>query len=76
MRRFKNPRKSGITTKDPKSDFESIGDVNIETCDFVTIKFKGDCDFDIIKKLLMIPDSKIIHLYQNKNEVTWIRLLP
>ena len=41
-----------------------------------TIKFKGDCDFDIIKKLLMIPDSKIIHLYQNKNEVTWIRLLP
>ncbi len=39
-----------------------------------TIKFKGDCDFDIIKKLLSIPDSKIIHLYQNKNEVTWIRL--
>lgn len=41
-----------------------------------TIKFKGDCDFDILKKLLEIPDSKIIHLYQNKNEVTWIRLLP
>ena len=33
-------------------------------------------DFDILKKLLEIPDSKIIHLYQNKNEITWIRLLP
>lgn len=39
-----------------------------------TLKFKGDCDFDMIKKFLAIdPNSKIIHLYQNKNEVTWIR---
>lgn len=38
-----------------------------------TIKFKGECDFDIIKNFLAIPGSKIIHLYQNKNEVTWIR---
>ena len=38
-----------------------------------TLKFKGDCDFDIIKKCLSLKDSKIIHLYQNKNEVTWIR---
>ena len=37
-----------------------------------TIKFKGDCDFDILKSFLEIPGSKIIHLYQNKNEVTWI----
>lgn len=38
-----------------------------------TLKFKGDCDFDIIKKFLEIENSKIVHLYQNKNEVTWIR---
>ena len=41
-----------------------------------TIKFKGDCDFDILKKFLEIPNSQIIHLYQNKNEVTWIRRSP
>jgi len=38
-----------------------------------TIKFKGDCDFEIIEKLLNIEHSKIVRLYQNKNEVTWIR---
>ena len=38
-----------------------------------TIKFKGACDFDIMKEFLKIENSKIIHLYQNKNEVTWIK---
>jgi 23S rRNA (cytidine2498-2'-O)-methyltransferase len=38
-----------------------------------TIKFKGSCDFDILRKFLNIENSKIIHLYQNKNEVTWIK---
>lgn len=38
-----------------------------------TIKFKGDCDFDILKEFKKIPNSTIIHLYQNKNEVTWIK---
>ncbi len=38
-----------------------------------TIKFKGDCDFQILKKFEQIPDSKLIHLYQNKNELTWIK---
>ncbi|OFZ31577.1 MAG: hypothetical protein A2622_03065 [Bdellovibrionales bacterium RIFCSPHIGHO2_01_FULL_40_29] len=37
-----------------------------------TIKFKGDCDFEILAQLLKIKNSQIIHLYQNKNEVTWI----
>jgi 23S rRNA (cytidine2498-2'-O)-methyltransferase len=37
-----------------------------------TIKFKGNCDFEILKKFQAFPNSKIIHLYQNKNEVTWI----
>jgi len=38
-----------------------------------TIKFKGDCDFNILKEFLKIENSFIIHLYQNKNEVTWIK---
>lgn len=38
-----------------------------------TIKFKGSCQFEILDQLLLIPDSKIVHLYQNKNEVTWIK---
>lgn len=38
-----------------------------------SIKFKGLCDFDILQEFNKIPDSRIIHLYQNKNEVTWIK---
>ena len=41
-----------------------------------TIKFKGACDFDIMNEFLKISHSRIIHLYQNKNEVTWIRQEP
>jgi 23S rRNA (cytidine2498-2'-O)-methyltransferase len=38
-----------------------------------TIKFKGDYQADDLKKFLDIEHSQIIHLYHNKNEVTWIR---
>jgi 23S rRNA (cytidine2498-2'-O)-methyltransferase len=38
-----------------------------------TIKFKGPCDFEILKQFNNFENSKIIHLYQNKNEVTWIK---
>ncbi len=38
-----------------------------------TIKFKGPCDFGILKQFKEIENSKLIHLYQNKNEVTWIK---
>lgn len=38
-----------------------------------TIKFKGETPFAVIEKLLKIPDSKIVRLYHNKNEVTWIK---
>ncbi len=38
-----------------------------------TLKFKGNCDFDIINQFLKFDNSRIIHLYQNKNEVTWIK---
>jgi len=39
-----------------------------------TIKFKGDTPFEVIDKLLKIPDSKIVRLYHNKNEVTWVKV--
>lgn len=38
-----------------------------------TIKFKGPCDFVILEEFKKYQNSKIIHLYQNKNEVTWIK---
>lgn len=38
-----------------------------------TIKFKGDCNYDLLKTFLAIDHSHIVHLYHNKNEVTWIR---
>lgn len=36
-----------------------------------TIKFQGEADFAIIDEFLKIPNSKIVHLYHNKHEVTW-----
>ena len=38
-----------------------------------TIKFKGQTDYEVIDKLRKIPDSKLVRLYQNKHEVTWIK---
>ncbi|MDR2842417.1 MAG: hypothetical protein LBV52_04380 [Spirochaetaceae bacterium] len=38
-----------------------------------TIKMQGDCDFETVKKFAAIPDSKVIHLYHNKHELTWIK---
>lgn len=38
-----------------------------------TIKFQGETDHEIIKKFAAIPDSKLMHLYHNKHELTWIR---
>lgn len=47
---------------------------NSKVTNFVcTIKFKGDCDFDILQEFKKFENSRIIHLYQNKNEVTWIK---
>jgi 23S rRNA (cytidine2498-2'-O)-methyltransferase len=37
-----------------------------------TIKFKGQTDFDIVNRFKEIAGSRIIHLYHNKHEVTWI----
>ncbi|MGZ3796238.1 MAG: SAM-dependent methyltransferase [Pseudobdellovibrionaceae bacterium] len=37
-----------------------------------TIKFQGKTDWDTMEKFLKIPHSRILHLYHNKHEVTWI----
>ena len=37
-----------------------------------TIKFKGLSDFQMLKKFKELEGSQLIHLVQNKNEVTWI----
>ena len=39
-----------------------------------TLKFKGKPDISIIDKFAAIPDSRVLHLYHNKNELTWFRL--
>ncbi len=39
-----------------------------------TVKFKGQTDYEVIDKLRKIPDSKLVRLYQNKHEITWIKL--
>ncbi len=39
-----------------------------------TIKFQGKTDFSAIDSLLAIQESKLIHLYHNKHELTWLYL--
>jgi 23S rRNA (cytidine2498-2'-O)-methyltransferase len=41
-----------------------------------TIKFKGKTDFETMQKFKEIPNSKVLHLYNNKHEVTWYLRLP
>jgi 23S rRNA (cytidine2498-2'-O)-methyltransferase len=38
-----------------------------------TIKFQGEANYNIVKEFLEIPASRVIHLYHNKHELTWIR---
>ena len=39
-----------------------------------TIKLKGEPEMAIIKKFAAISDSKVIHLFYNKNELTFFKL--
>jgi 23S rRNA (cytidine2498-2'-O)-methyltransferase len=39
-----------------------------------TLKFKGKPDLSIIQKFAAIPDSRVLHLFHNKNELTWLKL--
>lgn len=40
-----------------------------------TIKFSGKTDFDVLDAFLRIPGSICMHLFANKHEVTWIKLV-
>ena len=41
-----------------------------------TLKFKGEADLAIVDKFAAIPDSRVRHLFHNKNELTWFRINP
>lgn len=46
----------------------------------VTIKLQGETDFSQLEAFKAIPGGKVVHLYQNKHEVTffypWVKSLP
>jgi 23S rRNA (cytidine2498-2'-O)-methyltransferase len=39
-----------------------------------TIKFQGETDYDVVQKFRAIPGSTIMHLHNNKHELTWVNL--
>lgn len=39
-----------------------------------TLKFQKESDYEIIKEFEKIAGSQIIHLFHNKNELTWIKI--
>lgn len=39
-----------------------------------TIKFQGATDFETMQEFAAIPGSRLLHLYHNKHELTWVRL--
>lgn len=60
----------------PERLIELINDcLDKQVCEkfIITIKFQGKTDFDAVDVLQAIPHSWLIHLANNKNEVTWIR---
>ncbi len=40
-----------------------------------TLKFQGQDEYDIIRGFEAIPDSHLIHLFHNKHELTWFRIV-
>eukprot|EP00743_Colponemidia_sp_Colp-15_P013368 GILK01015507.1.p1 GENE.GILK01015507.1~~GILK01015507.1.p1 ORF type:complete len:314 (-),score=11.88 GILK01015507.1:308-1249(-) len=39
-----------------------------------SIKFQGSDHYELIKQFAAIPHSKLMHLFHNKHELTWVRL--
>ncbi len=39
-----------------------------------TVKLQAETDFQAIEAFKRIPDSRLVHLSQNKHELTWVRL--
>jgi len=38
-----------------------------------TVKFQGATDFDAMRAFAAIPGSRLLHLHNNKHELTWVR---
>jgi 23S rRNA (cytidine2498-2'-O)-methyltransferase len=38
-----------------------------------TIKMQGSADFDTPRRFAAIPGSRVVHLYHNKHELTWLK---
>jgi 23S rRNA (cytidine2498-2'-O)-methyltransferase len=41
-----------------------------------TIKMQGGADFETTRRFAAIPGSRVVHLYHNKHELTWMKLGP
>lgn len=41
-----------------------------------TVKFQGETDFDSLRAFGDIPGARLLHLFHNKHEVTWVLLRP
>jgi 23S rRNA (cytidine2498-2'-O)-methyltransferase len=39
-----------------------------------TLKFQGDGDYHMAQKFADIPNSRVFHLFNNKHELTWMKL--
>jgi len=39
-----------------------------------TLKFQGDSDTHMAQKFADIPNSRVLHLFHNKHELTWMKL--
>jgi 23S rRNA (cytidine2498-2'-O)-methyltransferase len=39
-----------------------------------TLKFQGSTDFEAMREFAAIPGSQLLHLHNNKHELTWVKL--
>ena len=39
-----------------------------------TIKFQGETDHETARAFAAIPGARVLHLYHNKHELTWMRI--
>ena len=37
-----------------------------------TLKFQGDSHYGAIRRFEAVPGSRLVHLYENKHELTWM----
>jgi 23S rRNA (cytidine2498-2'-O)-methyltransferase len=37
---------------------------------------QGEGDYDTPQRFAQIPGSRVIHMYHNKHELTWIKVAP